>query len=178
MFAGVSRAGPSGPTIQQTILKTGAPASSPISQQWRCMAKASQTAPAKRKSAGFNRTVKRDDQGQIIQEKKEKSLGAFRPFPIANLGNPTFESDRRSILKLPAFAPTRSMLGLATEFPTLENDPARIYGLPKKMLLEFRILSKPCSVVRDITVKTVELLDKAKEMSSLDTRVVLSTFPS
>ncbi|KAG5642823.1 hypothetical protein DXG03_002082 [Asterophora parasitica] len=66
------------------------------------------------------------------------------------------------------------MIGKATEFPTLENDPARVYGLPKKMLLEFRILSKPCSVVRNITVKSVGILDKAKDASSLDSRYVLT----
>lgn len=42
------------------------------------------------------------------------------------------------------------------------------------MLLEFRILSKPCSVIRNVTVQTAELLDEAKGKSSLDTRVVLS----
>ncbi|GLB43195.1 putative mitochondrial ribosomal death-associated protein 3 [Lyophyllum shimeji] len=137
------------------------------------MAKAAQP-PPKRKSAGFSRTVKRDAQGQIIPEKKEKSLGAFRPLPAATLANPAFESDGRTVMKLPAFAPKPHLVGVATEFPTLENDPARIYGLPKKMLLEFRILSKPCSVVRNVTVKTAELLDKAKDKSSLETRVVLS----
>ncbi|KAF9464923.1 mitochondrial ribosomal death-associated protein 3-domain-containing protein [Collybia nuda] len=66
------------------------------------------------------------------------------------------------------------MVGKATGFALTDNDPVRIFGLPKKMLLEFRILSKPCSVIRGITVDTVERLEKARETSSLKTRLVLN----
>lgn len=41
---------------------------------------------------------------------------------------------------------------------------------------KFRILSAPCSVIRDITVDTVEMLEKARDTSSFKTRVVLSMF--
>ncbi|KAF5386123.1 hypothetical protein D9615_002174 [Tricholomella constricta] len=174
MLAGVARAGPSYPIFQQNVLRSGATLVSPGFQQKRNMAKVVK-ATEKQRSAGFSRKpVKRDARGEIIEEKKEKSLGAFRPLSVANLVDETFESEKRSVLNLPAFAPTQSMIGKATEFPILENDPARIYGLPKKMLLEFRILSKPCSVIRSVTVKSVELLNKAKDTSSLDTRFVLT----
>ncbi|KAG6856490.1 hypothetical protein H0H87_003958 [Tephrocybe sp. NHM501043] len=120
------------------------------------------------------RNIRRTPQGQIIPEKKERSLGAFRALPTLHLTNKLFESDNRISLQLPTFAPTQTMIGKAAEFPILKNDPARIYGLPKKMLLEFRILSKPCSVVRTVTVQAANMLEKAKSKSSLDTRIVLT----
>jgi small subunit ribosomal protein S29 len=82
------------------------------------------------------------------------------------------------------------MIGKAAAFSLTDNDPVRIFGLPKKMLLEvriqlgyrtltnvttqFRILSKPCSVIRDVTLETVELMKGAREKSSRDTRAILS----
>ena len=40
--------------------------------------------------------------------------------------------------------------------------------------IQFRLLSKPCSVIRSVTVDTAERLDKASESSSLDTRLIIS----
>ncbi|KAG5637829.1 hypothetical protein H0H81_003100 [Sphagnurus paluster] len=155
MLAGVARAGPSYPLLQQNVLRSGA---TPAVQQRRHMAKVAPTKSDKQRSAGFSRkNVKRDATGAVIPEKKEKSLGAFKPLAVTNLTHQT-----------------PGMVGKAAEFPTIDNDPARIYGLPKKMLLEFRILSKPCSVVRDITVQSAQMLDEAKNKSSLETRVVLT----
>jgi small subunit ribosomal protein S29 len=85
------------------------------------------------------------------------------------------------------------MIGKATTFPLKDNDPFRIFGLPKKMLLEvcakphmsscfphylqFQILSKPCSTIQDVTVTAVKMLEWAKMKFSLDMRVVLSWSP-
>jgi len=41
---------------------------------------------------------------------------------------------------------------------------------------QFRLLSKPCSVIRDMTLTTVNMLDAASVLPSSDTRVVLSRF--
>ncbi|PCH36270.1 hypothetical protein WOLCODRAFT_91935 [Wolfiporia cocos MD-104 SS10] len=59
-------------------------------------------------------------------------------------------------------------------FPMSENEGIRAYGVPKNMLLEFRILSKPCSVVRDVTLAAVNTLDYASDRSSKDTRLILT----
>ncbi|KAG6883662.1 hypothetical protein C0993_004871 [Termitomyces sp. T159_Od127] len=118
--------------------------------------------------------IKRDAQGNIIFKKKEQSPGAFKPLSAAQLTHELFQSAQRRELDLPAFAPVQQLVGKATAFPVIKNDPARIYGLPKKMLLEFRILSRPCSVVRTVTVSAAQLLDDAKTKSSLDARVVLT----
>ena len=39
---------------------------------------------------------------------------------------------------------------------------------------QFRMLSKPCSVIRDITLKAIDMLDAASIKPSRDTRVVFS----
>jgi hypothetical protein len=83
------------------------------------------------------------------------------------------------------------MVGKAAAFSLTDNHPVRIFGLPKQMLLEvylqlrywlsanvttqFRILSKPCSVIRDVTLQTVQLMQNARDKSSRDTRAVFST---
>ncbi|RDB15895.1 37S ribosomal protein S23, mitochondrial [Hypsizygus marmoreus] len=164
MLAGVSRAGPSYPLLPQNVLRA-----SPR----RHMAKAAARPEGKLRKSGF-RAVERDERGAIIPKKKEQSLGAFRALPPANLTHPAFKSNDRAVLNLPVFTPSRHLLGQAAEFNLTDNDPVRMFGLPKKMLLEFRLLSKPCSVVRDITVHTAELLGKAGDKSSLETRLVLN----
>lgn len=82
------------------------------------------------------------------------------------------------------------MIGKATAFSITDNDPVTIFGLPKTVDLEarvqfgyltlanvttqFRILSQPCSVIRDVTLQTAELMQNAQGKSSRDTRSVLS----
>ncbi len=41
-------------------------------------------------------------------------------------------------------------------------------------ILQYMLLSKPCSVVRKVTVDALDVLDKAANSSSADTRLVLS----
>jgi small subunit ribosomal protein S29 len=73
-----------------------------------------------------------------------------------------------------------------------DTNPTTVYGLPKTVetevcshptprppwvshtTLQFRLLSKPCSVVRDITLKTLGKLDAASDKSSFHSRMVLS----
>lgn len=66
------------------------------------------------------------------------------------------------------------MIGKATAFSITGNDPVTIFGLPKTVDLEFRILSQPCSVIRDVTLQTAELMQNAQGKSSRDTRSVLT----
>ena len=80
------------------------------------------------------------------------------------------------------------------EFSKPEDGPISTYGVPKNMLLDvrismrtaglllqptviqFRIMAKPCAVVRDITLSTVQTLAEAEVKSSRETRAVLSAY--
>ncbi|KDQ51085.1 hypothetical protein JAAARDRAFT_211375 [Jaapia argillacea MUCL 33604] len=115
-----------------------------------------------------------------VPVKREKKLGAFLPLPAASLHHSLFKTDPLNELKLPLYRPehlTTHSIGTAMQFVMSKNDAALKFGLPKSMLLEFRILSKPCSVVRDVTVKAVDKLDEASQKSSFETRVVFTGSP-
>ncbi|KAG6860519.1 hypothetical protein C0995_010299 [Termitomyces sp. Mi166 len=168
MLAGATRAGPS--PLRQNVLKPNVTGASPVIRQRRHI---SRLTPLWKKKTEA-KDIQRDAHGQIIFKKRDKGLGAFRPLNAAQLTHELFQSDQRKALDLPTFALTQQMIGKAVAFPVIDNDPARIYGLPKKMLLEFRILSKPCSVVRKVTVSAAQMLKKARNTSSLDTRVILT----
>jgi len=78
---------------------------------------------------------------------------------------------------LPIFHPeslTPTARGKAMKFPVRQNDPIRVFGLPRKLLIEFRILSNPFTVVRDVTLTVLERLDAASERSSSGARMVLT----
>ncbi|KAJ7702463.1 mitochondrial ribosomal death-associated protein 3-domain-containing protein [Mycena rosella] len=54
--------------------------------------------------------------------------------------------------------------GIATMFNhTDDTSPLRVYGLPKHMLLEFRILGTPCSVTTSTTLSLIRALEESKE---------------
>ncbi|KAH9010872.1 hypothetical protein EDB85DRAFT_2046298 [Lactarius pseudohatsudake] len=61
-------------------------------------------------------------------------------------------------------------------FPLPENDAVRVFGVPRNVLLDFRILSKAASVVRDVTIKLVDRLQTASQESSQKNRFVLCRF--
>ena len=86
------------------------------------------------------------------------------------------------------------------EFPVSNTNPTEVYGLPKTVETEvrariprlpfpigplytfthypqFRLLSKPCSVVRDVTLEVLGKLDAASDKSSFHSRMVLSVEP-
>ncbi|KIY43496.1 hypothetical protein FISHEDRAFT_53045, partial [Fistulina hepatica ATCC 64428] len=46
--------------------------------------------------------------------------------------------------------------------------PLTVFGLPKKQMIEYRLLSKPCSVVRDVTRHMVHRLDQLKNATAAD----------
>ena len=58
-------------------------------------------------------------------------------------------------------------------FPT-ESKVIDKMGVPKNLNIEYRLLPKPCAVVRDITLTTLDKLDAASSQSSKDNRVVLT----
>ncbi|KAG6826316.1 hypothetical protein H0H92_000333 [Tricholoma furcatifolium] len=131
------------------------------------------------KSVGFAgkrrvKQVKNNQSKKAVKVKIPKGVKSFMPQQPSALTNPLFHSAERTTLELPSFNPIQNMIGQATEFPVSKNDPARIYGLPKKMLLEFRLLSKPCSVVRNITVSLANILDEAGRKDSSTSRGVLT----
>ncbi|KAJ7475250.1 mitochondrial ribosomal death-associated protein 3-domain-containing protein [Mycena galericulata] len=62
--------------------------------------------------------------------------------------------------------------GVVTRFHDTEpTSPLRVYGVPKKMLLEFRILGVPCSVTTSTTLSLVRVLE---ESVSSPSRLVLN----
>ncbi|THU80619.1 hypothetical protein K435DRAFT_736067 [Dendrothele bispora CBS 962.96] len=97
--------------------------------------------------------------------------------PATQLSHPLFESDNRHPISLPTFTPaniTQDMIGQAVHFAELPNDPIKFYGTPKPLLLEYRLLSRRASVIRDVTVQTARLLDEAAQKSSKDTRIAIT----
>ncbi|TFL01013.1 mitochondrial ribosomal death-associated protein 3-domain-containing protein [Pterulicium gracile] len=69
------------------------------------------------------------------------------------------------------------MIGKPVQYADDKSRPYKVFGVPRKMLLEHRLMSKPGSVVRDITVNVARALDEAAGMSSEGTRVVLTGRP-
>ncbi|KAF6759514.1 mitochondrial carrier protein [Ephemerocybe angulata] len=87
-----------------------------------------------------------------------------------------FKAGSGHVLELPLFGRETLVprnVGKAVSYSDAPNNAAKVFGLPRKMFFEYRILSSPCSVVRDVTLQAVETLEKAKASSSLDSRIVL-----
>ncbi|KAJ7208445.1 mitochondrial ribosomal death-associated protein 3-domain-containing protein [Mycena rebaudengoi] len=116
----------------------------------------------KRKTNDPNAKVDRDEAGRPIVKQREKSLGTFRPMAPAQLTHELFQSESRPELDLPVFNRQTLTPGTATSFAVASTSPHRVYGLPTKMLLEFRVLSKPCSLVRDTTLSVIRALEESK----------------
>ncbi|KAH9975748.1 mitochondrial ribosomal death-associated protein 3-domain-containing protein [Lactifluus volemus] len=109
--------------------------------------------------------------------RNNRSPGAFVQLPSGQLNHELFQSQRLDELTLPDFNAediTVANLGKALTFPLPENDVARVFGVPRNVLLDFRILSKAASVVRDVTIKLVDRLQAASQESSQENRFVLS----
>ncbi|KAG6374822.1 mitochondrial ribosomal death-associated protein 3-domain-containing protein [Boletus reticuloceps] len=102
---------------------------------------------------------------------------AFLPMPTSQLTHPLFQPDHLSRLALQPFHPeiiTPAVVSQALKFPHNDKDPFRIFGLPRNLLVEFRILSAPCSVVRNVTIDVVNRLDTASQASSANHRLVFT----
>ncbi|KAI6024439.1 mitochondrial ribosomal death-associated protein 3-domain-containing protein [Pisolithus marmoratus] len=132
-------------------------------------------------SHGFSKAQKRGKGGELddtdqAASTKRKRYTAFLPMPAAQLTHPLFETDQRdSQLQLQNFHPeilTDAVVSQALAFPQNDKDPSRIFGLPRNLLVEYRILSKPCSVIRSVTIDVINRLDLASQESSANHRLV------
>ncbi|OCH86955.1 hypothetical protein OBBRIDRAFT_814348 [Obba rivulosa] len=125
-------------------------------------------------AAGFSAKNARPDQPT---PRRDKKLGAFLPLSREKLTDPVYERDYSTDLELPPFRPknlTQGAIGKALQFTRADDAVLKSYGVPKNLLVEFRILSSPCTVVRDATVKAVDGLDAARSGPSSASRVVLT----
>ncbi|TFK66662.1 hypothetical protein BDN72DRAFT_132569 [Pluteus cervinus] len=171
LSAGASRIGT---TIQQNALKLQSSKVGLCTQRRH----ASTTRGQPPKAAGrqsFAKQVQRDERGNVIKPQKDKHLGLFRPMSAKELTSPLFQT--QGSLNLPTLHPKTmkpEMVGRAVEFPIANNDPIRVYGLPRTTHKEFRLLSKPCSIIRDVTVDATSMLDTAKTKPSSETSRVFT----
>ncbi|TDL23805.1 hypothetical protein BD410DRAFT_787085 [Rickenella mellea] len=102
-----------------------------------------------------------------------KTPGAFKPLPSSQLTNPLFEDKSDIIFR--EFPPLeRSAMGQVAQFPDTKWSPMINFGLPRNILVDFRLMAKPCSVVREDTVTLAREMDRAAEESSAKHRSVLT----
>ncbi|TFK92598.1 hypothetical protein K466DRAFT_480314 [Polyporus arcularius HHB13444] len=59
-------------------------------------------------------------------------------------------------------------------FPTDGSRALKAYGLPTNVLVDYMLLATPCSVIRQVTVDVLDILDKAANTSSAQTRLVFT----
>ncbi|KAI9062639.1 hypothetical protein FKP32DRAFT_1758798 [Trametes sanguinea] len=129
--------------------------------------------PAQKTASKF----KRKNQDPEKHKRGPRDPGSFRPMSVANLTHPIFQSEQRSQLKLPLFRPEALTPAAATKamaFPQDESPALKAFGLPRNILVDYLLLAKPCSVVRQVTVDVLDQLDNAAGSSSLDSRIVLT----
>ncbi|KAJ7281685.1 mitochondrial ribosomal death-associated protein 3-domain-containing protein [Mycena rebaudengoi] len=107
----------------------------------------------KRKTSDPNAKVDRDEAGRPIVKQREKSLGTFRPMAPAQLTHELFQSDSRPELDLPVFNRQTLTPGTATSL---------LLRLRRPTVYMFRVLSKPCSLVRDTTLSVIRALEESK----------------
>ncbi|KZV72466.1 hypothetical protein PENSPDRAFT_750913 [Peniophora sp. CONT] len=101
---------------------------------------------------------------------------AFRPMAPAQLeSNPLF-AHRTESISVPDFQPaalTSENTGKAMGLLSYQTDPVWKFGAPRNIIYDLRLLTKPASVIRDVTVKTVDTLNEAGKTSSKDSRYVI-----
>ncbi|CAL1715369.1 unnamed protein product [Somion occarium] len=133
--------------------------------------------PAKIQKQGFVNKGKKKKFIQTVDPNKMKRIPAFKPLTANQLKSEIFHEDVKTELQLPVFRPDAltesNALAKVMEFPTQSNLINR-FGVPKNLNIEYRILSKSCAVVRDITLTALDKLDAASASSSKDNRVVLT----
>ncbi|KAF7309328.1 hypothetical protein MIND_00303100 [Mycena indigotica] len=129
-------------------------------------------APKEKKAA-----VERDASGRPIVAPRERSLGMYKAMGAGALKHPLFETTEepgRVELDVPPLHPRMLAPGVATRFHDGPTAPLRVYGLPKHMLLEFRILGAPVAVTTGATLSIVRALEEAKAYPA---RLVLNGRP-
>ncbi|KAI0358308.1 hypothetical protein OH77DRAFT_1421633 [Trametes cingulata] len=132
--------------------------------------------PAKKTASKFKSNKKSKED----KKRAPRDAGLFRPMSVNNLTHPVFQSEQRMQLQLPLFRPEAITPTAATQalaFPQDESKALKAYGLPTNILVDYLLLSKPCSVVREATVTVLDQLDQAAGSSSKDTRVVFTGKP-
>ncbi|GJE90341.1 hypothetical protein PsYK624_064720 [Phanerochaete sordida] len=127
--------------------------------------------------------IKRDNKAQEAPDadapkKNMKRIGTFMPLPASQLKHKMFNPDDPVMINPPTFhanaLTTRDAASKVMQFAKPQGSIIKAYGLPINMLLEFRVLSKPCSVVRDVTLSTIERLEAASVGSSQNSRAVIT----
>ncbi|KAI0825732.1 mitochondrial ribosomal death-associated protein 3-domain-containing protein [Irpex lacteus] len=108
---------------------------------------------------------------------KPKVPPRFHTLPAAQLRHPLFQSEHRPDLRLQPFQPDLLKpisLNKALQFESGTRTLLTAYGVPRNILHEFRILSKPCSLVREVTLSTTKWLDEATKKPSSAKRAVIT----
>ncbi|KAF7373462.1 hypothetical protein MSAN_00555900 [Mycena sanguinolenta] len=121
--------------------------------------------------------VQRDAMGRPIVKQREKSLGTFKPLGVNSLTHALFENESpgRMELAVPPMRPRMLAPGVAMRFHDMDStSPIRVYGVPKHMLLEFRLLGIPCSITTSTTLSLIRVLEESK---NLPARLVLNGRP-
>ncbi|KAI0085775.1 mitochondrial ribosomal death-associated protein 3-domain-containing protein [Irpex rosettiformis] len=101
----------------------------------------------------------------------------FHTLPPVQLKHPLFQSENRPDLHLAPFQPDLVKpisLNKALQFESGHRTLLTAYGVPRNILHEFRILSKPCSLVREVTLSTTKWLDGAATQPSSAKRAVIT----
>ncbi|CAK5283745.1 unnamed protein product, partial [Mycena citricolor] len=117
---------------------------------------------AKNKQKGV---VERDKDGRPVARMREKSASIFRALPASSLGHELFESTEPGRVEVdrPLMNPMELGTGVLTRFDDKDpTAPMSAFGVPKHMLLEFRILGAPCSVTTTTTLSLVRALEESK----------------
>ncbi|KAL1659053.1 mitochondrial ribosomal death-associated protein 3-domain-containing protein [Schizophyllum commune] len=97
---------------------------------------------------------------------KDARKHAFHPSPHAPAKAPIFQEWHVPELVVPTIQTVKKAPGAGAFDTSRPEHPFNHFGLPKKQIAEFRLLSKPASVVREITTFTRDLLDKAANGTS------------
>ncbi|KAI0339407.1 hypothetical protein BDW22DRAFT_1409048 [Trametopsis cervina] len=101
----------------------------------------------------------------------------FHTLPATQLKHPLFQAEDRPVLSLQPFHPAAinsTSVASTLEFDSGSQSVLTAYGVPRNILHEFRILSKPCSVVRNATLTTAKWLDEAEKLPSNQNRAIIT----
>ncbi|KAI0369803.1 hypothetical protein BV20DRAFT_967474 [Pilatotrama ljubarskyi] len=156
----------------RAVHPTAAPLVAPAGTHVQRRGYAAPAKPTKTAASRFRSNTQNDK-----KKRGPRDAGLFRPMSVNNLTDPVFQSDQRTQLQLPVFRPeaiTPMAAAKAMAFPQNESKALKAYGLPTNILVDYLLLSRPCSVVREATITMLDQLDKAAGSSSKDTRVVFT----
>ncbi|KIY69448.1 hypothetical protein CYLTODRAFT_349530 [Cylindrobasidium torrendii FP15055 ss-10] len=62
-------------------------------------------------------------------------------------------------------------IGKPVLYANPQTSPARYFGLPKTTLVEFRLLTQPCTIIRESTLQMTGLVERAAGNPSSDSRI-------